>query len=440
MRPRLIVLVTGALAAAAATAVLPGTPSTAVSGAARIAAVHNVAAAASGAGAFTPVGPKRILDTRKGLGISSHLTKASTRTLQVSGTTGAVPSSGAAAVVFNLTVTNAASAGFVTVWPYGQSRPTVSNINFGHGWTGANLVTVRLGTGGKVSFYNSSTGVDIIGDVVGWYSDSSSSGTGNFQQVQPIRLWDSRPSSSLPGSHKPMGGRDTLAQPVDLNNGSTSANGHTKALVVTITAVDPDSSGYLAAWSGVGSAPTASVLNYTAHSIVPNLAVVPASPCVNCGTSTGLPSISIYNGSNGHTDILIDLWGFYDDGSLSGGMRFTPLTSPVRIVDTRTGLGGAHTLGSASTRHILAPGSVADAATQLLVQNVTSIPSDNTFLTFWPHGVSRPAVSNLNPRAHHTVAGLAYTGVGLSNDFDFYNATGTNDVLVDVAGTMEATG
>jgi hypothetical protein len=49
-------------------------------------------------------------------------------------------------------------------------------------------------------------------------------------------------------------------------------------------------------------------------------------------------------------------------------------------------------------------------------------------------------VSNLNPRANRTVAGLAYTGVGLSNDFDFYNATGTNDVLVDVAGTMEATG
>jgi hypothetical protein len=237
-----------------------------------------------------------------------------------------------------------------------------------------------------------------------------------------------------------MAGRDTLVQPVDLSNGSTSANSHTKALVVTLTAVDPDSSGYFAAWSGVGNAPTASVLNYTAHSIVPNLAVVPTSPCASCGSSTGLPSISIYNGSNGHTDILIDLWGFYDDGTLAGGMRFRPLSAPVRIVDTRSGLGGVHTLGSATTRHVLAPGSVADASTQLLIQNVTSIPRENTFLTFWPHGISRPSVSNLNPRANRTVAGLAYTGVGLSNDFDFYNATGTNDVLVDVAGTMEAVG
>jgi hypothetical protein len=47
-------------------------------------------------------------------------------------------------------------------------------------------------------------------------------------------------------------------------------------------------------------------------------------------------------------------------------------------------------------------------------------------------------VSNISPRAGRTVAGLAYTGVGPTNNFSFYNATGTNNVLVDVAGSFES--
>ena len=93
-----------------------------------------------------------------------------------------------------------------------------------------------------------------------------------------------------------------------------------------------------------------------------------------------------------------------------------------------------------SIRQILAPASVADAATVALVQNVTSVPQNNTYLSLWPHGVSRPSVSNFNPRAGHIVAGLAYTGVGTSNDFDVYNASGTNNVIIDVAGSMEPAG
>jgi hypothetical protein len=208
-----------------------------------------------------------------------------------------------------------------------------------------------------------------------------------------------------------------------------------------LTAVNPQAGGHFTVWSGVGSPPTASVLNWTTNGIVANLAIVPVSPCV-CPTSpsNGLPSIAIKNVSDGSTDILVDLWGFYDDGGLSGGFRFVPLGAPIRIVDTRSGLGGASTLFTGSTRHILAPASVADAATALLVQNVTSIPQNNTFLSLWPHGQSRPSVSNFNPRAGHTVAGLAYTAVGASNDFDIYNASGANDVVIDVAGSMEPTG
>ncbi|MFL6098603.1 MAG: hypothetical protein ACJ71T_01460 [Actinomycetales bacterium] len=429
MGHRLTVLLTASVVAASGLAVTATPAFSAAPAAARTAAL-----AASTAGEFTPVGPNRILDTRIGQGLVSKIGAGSTRTLQVTGA-GGVPGGGqAAAVVFNLTVTNPSASSYVTVWPTGASRPTASNINFRAGWTGANLVTVGLGTNGQVNFYNKAGSVDVIGDVVGWYSSASATGTGNFQVLgTPTRLWDSRPSSTIPGNHVPMAGGDKLTIPIDVSQGTTSANAHVKAVVVSLTAVNPDSGGHLTAWSGSGSPPTASVLNYSAGSVVPNLAVVPTTLC--CG---GFPSFTILNSSNGHTNILVDLWGFYDDGGLSGGLKFKSLSAPIRIVDTRTGLGGASTLGTGSTRHILAPGSVAGAPTQLLVQNVTSIPSANTYLTFWPAGQSRPTVSNLNPRANHVVAGLAYTGVGASNDFSFYNYSGADDVVVDVAGSMEA--
>lgn len=387
------------------------------------------ALAGSSAGQFTPLPPTRILDSRNNIGLNGHMTQAQTRTLQVTGK-GGVPSSGVSAVVFNLTVTNATSSSWITVWPTGQGRPAASNINFPKHWTGANLVTVAVGTGGQVNLYNSGGSVDVIGDVVGWYSDSSRGGVGNFQLAQTARVWDSRPGNSLPGNHVPLPGRSSLQVPVDA--GST-ANPHMKAAVVTITAVKPQSSGYFSAWSGVGSPPTASVLNYTAGSIVANLAIVPVSPCGQCPAPyTNVPSIGIYNGSNGSTNILVDVWGFYDDGALPDGLGFKPLAAPIRISDS--------TLGTGTTRHVLAPGTVAGAPTQLLVQNVTSVPSANTWLALYPHGITRPGVSNVNPAAHRTVAELAYTGVGTTNDFDVYNSNGSNRVLIDVAGSMEPAG
>ena len=169
-----------------------------------------------------------------------------------------------------------------------------------------------------------------------------------------------------------------------------------------------------------------------------NLAIVPTSPCpARAARRPGCPSFTVLNASNGSIDILVDIWGFYDDGTLANGERFLPLASPIRIIDTRQGAGRHDHLGTGSTRTKVAPSSVAGADTQVLVQNVTSIPASNTYLTLWRNGSVRPGVSNIQPRAGRTVAGLAYTMVGANNDFQFYNANGRNDVLVDVAGSME---
>ena len=58
------------------------------------------------------------------------------------------------AAVMNVTVTNPAAAGYVTVWPCGQPQPLASNLNYVAGQTVPNLTISRLGTGGKVCFFS----------------------------------------------------------------------------------------------------------------------------------------------------------------------------------------------------------------------------------------------------------------------------------------------
>jgi hypothetical protein len=433
---RTVVLLTAATVLAASVVAAP----TLASAARTPAAVTPQAAVA---GYFTPLAsPARILDTR-----TTHpFGPGQTSPLYVGGShaKAGLPTSGVSSVVFNLTVTQGtASSDHVTAFPTGTARPNVSSINFRRGWTGANLVTVKLGTNGEVSFYNYSGSVHLIVDLVGWYSSGGASATGEFQEATAQRLVDTRSASV-----GPVAPRGTITQPLDYsggpsgqNNKNLTPNPNIKAMLVNITVVNPGGTGYITAWNGVASRPNASALNFRYPNTVTNLAVVPVAPCpaslCTDPNVAGLPSITLYNGSDVKVNILIDAWGFYDDGGLTAsGLTYKPLASPVRIVDTRNGT-GTTTLGTNTTRTVHAPSSVVDASTVMLVQNVTGIPSANTYLTLWRNGEPKPYVNNADPRTGLITATLAYTGVGLANDFNIYNYTGTDNVLVDVAGSME---
>ncbi|MEO5678409.1 MAG: hypothetical protein ABIS47_01965, partial [Acidimicrobiales bacterium] len=80
-----------------------------------------------------------------------------------------VPGSGVTAVVLNVTAVNPSAGTFVTVWPTGEAKPNASNLNIPTGDTRANLVTVKVGAGGQVTFSNEFGTVDLIADIAGWY-------------------------------------------------------------------------------------------------------------------------------------------------------------------------------------------------------------------------------------------------------------------------------
>ena len=61
-------------------------------------------------------------------------------------------------------------------------------------------------------------------------------------------------------------------------------------------------------------------------------------------------------------------------------------------------------------------------------------PTAGSYVTVYPDGGSRPAVSNLNFTAWQTIPNLVIVPVGSDVKVDFYNYNGSVHLLADLAG------
>jgi hypothetical protein len=379
---------------------------------------------------FQRLAPARILDTRSGLGAPQQpMGPNSTLHLKIGGTL-SIPTTGVTAVVLNVTATNVTGPSFLTVSPTGQPRPLASSLNVVKGFTGANSVTVGLGTNGSIDIFNNANSADVIVDIIGYYATTSANLSGGGQVhllPAPTRILDTRSGS-------PVSGGAFVQVPADLG---AAANAHVRGFLVNITATNPRGPGFLAAFDGnPDNLPGTSTLNYGTGQTVPNFAVVPAAQCdstTSCSPATGLPIIGVL--TNQTTDVIVDLVGYIDDGTVPDGLLFTPIT-PTRIADSRTGLGIATTLGQGRSATVTTPTTVpALLNTEALALNVTAVnPTANTFVTVWPSGQTRPGVSNLNPARGQTIPNAAATGLDSSGRFDIFNNAGSVDIVIDVNG------
>lgn len=118
------------------------------------------------ASGFTGATPARVLDTRIGLGApQAKLGAGRTLTLTVPG----LPA-GATALALNVTVTNPSAASTLTLYPGSKPRPPTSNLNYLAGQSIPNMVLVPLGPANTITIYNSAGTVDVIADVLGYFS------------------------------------------------------------------------------------------------------------------------------------------------------------------------------------------------------------------------------------------------------------------------------
>jgi len=113
------------------------------------------------------VTPHRLLDTRPD--DVDPLGPAAAVSLQVLGV-GGVPATGVSAVALTIAARSPTANTFVTAWPGGVARPTTASLNPRMGVDVSNLAIVRVGADGTVNLYNQNGTLDLVVDVVGWFS------------------------------------------------------------------------------------------------------------------------------------------------------------------------------------------------------------------------------------------------------------------------------
>lgn len=383
---------------------------------------------------FTPVAPKRILDTREGIGAAKAKVPANTAlVLPVRGVVtdaGPVPAN-ATAVILNVTVTNVSSGTDVRVYPTGAPLPKSSNLNASTGQTVPNLVTATVGADGSVSLLSSGGTVDLLADLAGWYTpDTAGSG---YSALDPRRILDTRsPSVGAPAAKVPANA------PLDLQvTGSLpTADGVTvavpsdaTAVVLNVTATGASASTDVRVYPTPADAstqpPLVSNLNLRLGQTTPNLVTV----------AVGAGGKVRFLNANGTVNLIADLAGYY---SASSPGRYVPVV-PLRFLDTRSGVGAAPTpvtanayadLKLAGTRGV--PSGALAMVLNLTATGVTSSTDVRAFPA--PTDSSAPLVSNLNLVKGATRANLAIVKPGNDGRVRLLNRGGSLHLIGDLAG------
>jgi outer membrane protein assembly factor BamB len=379
------------------------------------------------AGAFGSLAPSRLLDTRSGVGAlkAASIAAGGTVHLQVTGR-GGVPVSGVAGVALNVTVTAATRTGFVTVSASGSVRPVVSNLNFVAGQTVANLVIVRVGTGGRVDLYNGSGGtVQLIADVSGYYLSGTPTVAGAFGSLVPSRLLDTRIGLGAPKVAVAAGGIGKFQ--VTGRGGVPLSNVSAVVLNVTVTATARD--GSVGVYGDGTREPTLPTLNFFEGQTLAGLVIVQVG-------ADG--KVDLENHSGGAIQLIADVSGYYLSGAVTVPGVYSSLTA-FQLLDTRFGVGapkGAVVGGGTVYLQVTGRGGVPVSGVSGVVLNVTArAPMAAGRVIVYADGTSRPSVSNLNFVAGQSVTRLLIAPVGVDGKVDLYNdSAGTVQLSADVVG------
>jgi PKD repeat protein len=369
---------------------------------------------------YTPYGPTRILDTRSGTGeggTAAAIAADSAIKLEVGGN-GSIPTD-ATAVVITLTATEGSDGGYIVAYPDGVTKPGTSTLNFAADQTIAATVTVAIGSDGYIDLYNDSgSTTELIGDVSGYYTQTSASG---FTPLTPARILDTRTTTG--GHDSPIDSDSTLTLTVAGADGGDLPSSGITAVALNLTATDETSSGNLNIYADGSSKPTSSILNYSKDVNIANYAVVPVG-------SDG--KIDVYNSSAGTINLIGDVSGYF---SSDGTSSFVPVT-PTRSLDTRTLAGGTVCADCAAQDPTLT--SIANDATAYAVTATVADTASSGDLIIYPAGAPKPSVSNINWSTGEAIANSTYIAPSSTGIYFYNQSSGTMNVIVDEYGYFAA--
>jgi peptidoglycan hydrolase-like protein with peptidoglycan-binding domain len=272
-------------------------------------------------------------------------------------------------------------------------------------------------SGGRVVRWVGGTAMAVLVPVVAVVTSTATAGVAAaapgppFHPIVPARIMDTRSGAGTTAA--PLGAGETRALQVA---GQADIPADAVAVALNVTVTEPTAATYLTVWPDGAPRPTASNVNVIAGQTVANM--------VTAGLGAG-GQVELFN-FNGAAEVVVDVTGWYADG-------FKPVV-PVRVVDTRGGLGGP-TLQAGESRDVdLSAGGVPAGATAV-VANVTAVnASAATYVTAWPSGATMPTASNINVVPGQTVPNMVTVGLGTGGHISLFNFAGTADLVVDIAG------
>ena len=404
---------------------------------------------------FVAVTPCRIVDTRgngySGLFGPPTMQGGSTRTFPIAGSCG-IPAT-AAAYSLNVTAVPPGQLVYLTIWPTGQTMPTVSTLNdFSTSLTPttgnvqAGAAIVPAGTNGSVNVFVSDT-TDVIIDVNGYFAQPATivapaTALAFYPVKPPCRVADTR-GNGFSGSFGPptMPGGTTRTFPMA---GSCGIPATALAFSTNMTVVPSRQLTYLSTWPSGQSQPTVSTLNdFSTQSLTLDIGRVVANAAIVPAGTNG--SLNVYVSDT--TDVIIDVNGYFALPGSPGALSFYT-TTPCRIADTRSASGfpspfGPPTFSAGTSRAFPIPASTCGApSAQAYSLNMTVMPpSQLTYLTAWPNGQAMPTVSTLNDFTTsapymipgRVIANAAIVPADTTGSVCVYTSD-ASDVIIDING------
>ncbi|MCB0966250.1 MAG: hypothetical protein KDB37_05395 [Ilumatobacter sp.] len=348
----------------------------------------------SGASAYTPNVPCRLLDTREESGVRLD---AQTYRITIGDRCGA-PSDLSAAVL-TITATEASGAGHVTAYPAATARPSVSTLNYAPGRTVANTAIVAVHDGAVDVYLHTPT--DVVVDLDGTFRPVGGPvAAGRLITVEPTRLADTRRPDSFVGEQVKVRGSGDLVLPLPAGVPSDATG-----VAISVVSVDSDP-GHVTVHPAGTPRPNASVL--TTDPLDRTRATTVLAPVDEDGIVLNRFSVG---------DLVVDLWGWFTGPSaaVSDAGLFVPET-PTRVWDSRVSADPLHHDGRLT--RTVGPDDVA-----VVALNLTSVEStDAGHITVGAAGSPRPTTSSLNFRwsepvaaatlARNTTAGVTFWAHG----------------------------
>lgn len=369
---------------------ISGQPATDQRGDARIVDVIDIGSieAIPGAPALISLEPARFVDTRAaGETLDGQFEGEGKRaaeseyTVTIAGR-GGVPTD-AAGVVMNVTAIAAEGTGFVTVHPCVSPRPLSSSLNYGTGVNLGNELIAGLSDDGTTCLFTNRA-AHLTVDVTGYIPAGSST-----TPTTPARFLDTRAVGETVDAVAQGDGRTTAGGTIELDvAGRGDIPGDAKAVIVNVTAVGAQGTGFVTVHPCVDPIPLASSLNFVAG-------VNRGNELVASLDATG--KVCIFTSASIH--VTADVVGYLPADSTVASV------DPARLLDTR-GAGetvddigaGAGKVGPDDevTVQMTGRAGVPDDATAVVV-NVTAIGAESTgFVTVHPCADPRPLASSLN--------------------------------------------